>query len=128
MSPSAAVAHDGGAYVTAAVQQPLRGAPHPLRPLRGAYTAAAPSIVSAIATDIAEGDIMNPLISAITRTARSLRRSFHRIVQRLTRKAKIKLGLTFSLPPFVKIVFDYQADLGEAANDNRPNRRPRHTA
>jgi hypothetical protein len=99
-----------------------------LRPLRGAYTAAAPSIVSAIATDIAEGDIMNPLISAITRTARSLRRSFHRIVQRLTRKAKIKLGLTFGLPPFVKIVFDYQADLGEATNDNRPNRRPRHTA
>ncbi len=36
---------------------------------------------------------MNPLISAITRTARILRRSFHWIAQRLTRKAKIKLGL-----------------------------------
>ena len=71
---------------------------------------------------------MNPLISAITRTARSLRRSFHRIVQRLTRKAKIKLGLTVSLPPFVKVVFDYQADLGEPANDNRTGRKPRHTA
>jgi hypothetical protein len=99
-----------------------------LRPLGGAYTAAAPSIVSAIATDIAEGDIMNPLISAITRTARSLRRSVHRIAQRLTRKAKIRLGLTFSLPPFVKVVFDYQADLGEPANDNRTGRKPRHTA
>ena len=70
---------------------------------------------------------MNPLISALTRTARSLRRSFKRIAQRLTRKAKIKLGLTFSLPPFVKVVFDYQADLGEPANDNR-RRKPRQTA
>ena len=71
---------------------------------------------------------MNPLISAISRTARSLRRSFHRIAQRLTRKAKIKLAFTFNLPPFVEIVFDYQADLGEAANDNRSNRKRVHTA
>ena len=71
---------------------------------------------------------MNPLISAITRTARSLRHSFRRVAQRLTRKAKIKLGLTFSLPPFVKFVFDYQADIGEPANENRPNRKPRRTA
>ena len=82
MSPSAAVARDGGAYVTAAVQQPLPGTPHPLRPLRGAYTAAAPSIVSAIATDIAKGDIMNlPHPPSITRTARSLRRSFQQIAK-----------------------------------------------
>ena len=70
----------------------------------------------------------NVTLPAITRTARSLRRSFNRIAQRLTRKAKIKLGLTFSLPPFVKLVFDYQADLGEPANDNRTGRKPRHTA
>jgi hypothetical protein len=97
--PSTAVAHDGGAYVKASVQQPLRGAPHPLRPFRGAYTVAAPSIVFAIAPDIAKGEITTPLVSAITRTARSLRRSFPRIAQRHTRRAKIKLGLTLSLPP-----------------------------
>lgn len=71
---------------------------------------------------------MHPLISALTRTARSLRNSARRIASRLTRKAKIKLGITVSVPPFLKVAFDYQADIGEAANDNRPRRSRKHPA
>lgn len=58
---------------------------------------------------------MHTRISAIART-------LHRIIHRLSRKARIKLGITVSLPPFLKIALDYQADIGEAANDNRPRR------
>jgi hypothetical protein len=71
---------------------------------------------------------MNAAISAITRTSRSLERAVTRIARPLTRKAKIKLGITISVPPFLKIAFDYTADLGEPANDNRPDRQPRRTA
>ncbi len=71
---------------------------------------------------------MNTSISALTRTVRGIRRATHHLIARLTRKASIKLTVTVSLPPFVKIAFDYKADIGAAANDNQPRRHPRHTA
>lgn len=64
---------------------------------------------------------MHTKISAIART-------LHRILHRLSRKARIKLGITVSLPPFLKIALDYSADIGEPANDNKPQRRPHRTA
>ncbi len=78
---------------------------------------------------------MTTLISALSRTARSFRRAINRIANRLTRKAKIKLGLTLSFPPFVKFALDYTADLSkpenrlpQPANDNKPRRSRKRTA
>ena len=59
--------------------------------------------------------------SALTR---GIRRSMHRLVARLTRRATIKLVITASLPPFLKIVFDYEVK-APPANDNRRHRRRR---
>ena len=71
---------------------------------------------------------MNTAISAITRTSRSIRRTVNRIARRLTRKASIDLGITVSVPLFLKFVLSYKADIGEAANDNRSQRKPHKTA
>jgi hypothetical protein len=71
---------------------------------------------------------MNTANLAITRTSSSIRRAVNRIARRLTRKASIKLGITVSVPPVVKLVFDYKADIGEPANDNRPRRKCRQPA
>ena len=61
---------------------------------------------------------MTTFISALTRTVRRIRRCAKRFSRRLTRKAEIKLGITVSLPPFLKFAFDYKADIGQPANDN----------
>jgi hypothetical protein len=88
--------------------------------------AAAQFSVSAIAS-LQRETIMNTAISAITRTSRSIRRTVNRIARRLTRKASIKLGITVSVPPFLKFVLAYKADIGEAANDNSRRRKPGQT-
>ena len=64
---------------------------------------------------------MTPFIAALSRTARSTRRAANRISRRFTRKAEIKLGITVSLPSFLKLAFDYKADIGDAANDITPS-------
>jgi hypothetical protein len=115
-----------GVYVAPAAQQPLRDAT-PLRPLGGAFAAAAPCPVSAIATIPAGDDIMTPFIAALSRTARSIRHAVSRIGRRFARRAEIKLGITASLPPFLKFAFEYKADIGEAANDNTSSE-PRQSA
>lgn len=71
---------------------------------------------------------MNTAISALTRTAHDIRRAITRLATRLTRRAEIKVRISFSVPPFLKLVVDYKADLREAANDNKPGIRPRHSA
>lgn len=71
---------------------------------------------------------MNTAISALTRTTRSIRRTINRIARRLTRKASINLGITVLVPPFLKCVLSYKADIGEPANDNKRRRKPRETA
>jgi hypothetical protein len=65
---------------------------------------------------------MNTVISAITQTSRSIRRTVNRIARRLTRKASIKLDITVSVPPFLKFVLAYKADIGEGSR-----RKPRQT-
>ena len=54
---------------------------------------------------------MNRLVTTIDRTSRGIRASIRSIANRLTRKARIKVSLTISLPPFVKLALDYSADL-----------------
>jgi Holliday junction resolvasome RuvABC ATP-dependent DNA helicase subunit len=80
--------------------------------------------VSAIAA-LQKETIMNTAISAITRTNRGIRRTLNRIVRRLTRKASINLRITVSVPPFLKFVLDYKADIGDPVNDNSRRRKPR---
>ena len=97
-------------------------------PVPGVPVAAAVQFsVSAIAS-LQKETIMNTAISAITRTSRSIRRTVNRIARRLTRKASIDLGITVSVPPFLKFVLFYKADIGQAANDNRRRRKPHKTA
>ena len=67
------------------------------------------------------GDIMNTAISALTRTARTVRRAITRLVTRLTRRAEIKVRISVSGPPFLRRVVDCMADLRVAANDNNPS-------
>ena len=69
---------------------------------------------------------MNTAISALTRSAHSIRRTVTRLVTRLTRRAEIKVRISLSVPPFLKLVFDYKTDLRVAANDNNRSIRPRH--
>jgi hypothetical protein len=72
---------------------------------------------------------MKPIIAAIVRTSRNLRRAACKLLTRLTRKASIKLTFTVSLPPFLKPAIDYKIDLSKPenhlpkpANDNKPRR------
>jgi hypothetical protein len=67
---------------------------------------------------------MNTAISALTRTAHSIRRTVTRLVTRLTRRAETKVRISVSVPPLLKLVFDYKADLRVAANDNNPGIMP----
>jgi hypothetical protein len=50
------------------------------------------------------------------------------MVTRLTRRAEIEVRLSVSVPPFLKLVVDYKADLRVAANDNNSSISPRHSA
>ena len=70
---------------------------------------------------------MNTAISALTRTAHSIRRAITRLVTRLTRRAEIKVRLSVSVPPFLKLVADYKADLQVPANDNNSSISSRHS-
>ncbi len=71
---------------------------------------------------------MNTAISALTRTAHSIRGAISCLVTRLTRRAEIKVRLSVSVPPVLKLVVDYKADLRVAANDNNSSISPRHSA
>jgi hypothetical protein len=77
---------------------------------------------------------MNSITAAFIRTSRSIRRATTNLLNRLTRKASLKLAVTVSLPPFVKFAIDYKADLSKPeigipkpANDN-PRRSSRSRA
>ena len=72
---------------------------------------------------------MNSITAAFIRTSRSIRRATNNLLNRLTRKASLKLSVTVSLPPFMKFAIDYTADLSKPenrlpkpANNNKPRR------
>ena len=61
---------------------------------------------------------MNTAISALTRTAHSIRGAISCLVTRLTRRAEIKVRLSVSADRVPKLVVDYRADL-----ESRPTQR-----
>ena len=56
---------------------------------------------------------MNAITAAFIGTSRSIRRATANLLDRLSRKASLKLAVTVSLPPFVKFAIDYKADLAK---------------
>lgn len=71
---------------------------------------------------------MTTTISALATLSRRVARSFHRLLARPIRKATLAVTVTVAVPPFIKVAVTYKADLGKAANDNRPQRGPRSIA
>ena len=55
--------------------------------------------------------------------SRPRRRSMHRLVARLTRRATSKLAITARLPPFLRIVLDYEVKAPPANDNGRHHRR-----
>ena len=54
--------------------------------------------------------------------------SFHRLFNRLTRKAELTLALTVAIPPFLKMEVRYKKDFGTPANDTHRRPRPSRSA
>jgi hypothetical protein len=72
------------------------------------------SVRSAIrAIHLSQEHLMNSITAAFIRTSRSIRRATTNLLNRLTRKASLKLAVTVSLPPFVKFAIDYKAGLSK---------------
>jgi hypothetical protein len=68
---------------------------------------------------------MTTTIKALAKLSRRVATRFHRLFNRLIRKAELTLALTVAIPPFLKIEVRYKKDFGTSANDN--HRRPRPT-
>jgi hypothetical protein len=69
---------------------------------------------------------MTTTIQALTNLSHRVARTFHRLFNRLIRKAELTFKITVAIPPFLKMEVGYKTDLGTAANDNDP--RPRRSA
>ena len=89
--------------------------------------AAAQFSVSAIAS-LQKETLLDTALTALTHISFELRRTIARIARRLTRKANITLGITVSVPPFLKVVLSYKADISAAANDNPQQCKPQRAA
>ncbi|HZZ58146.1 MAG TPA: hypothetical protein VFE31_09975 [Opitutaceae bacterium] len=71
---------------------------------------------------------MTTTIKALANLSRRVARAFHRLYNRLTRKAAFTCTITVAVPPFLKMEVGYKADLGKPANDNHRRPRPRRSA
>lgn len=71
---------------------------------------------------------MTTSIKALANLSRRVARTFHRLFNRLTRKAEVTLHVTIAIPPFLKMEVGYKTDLGKPANDNHRRPRPRLSA
>jgi hypothetical protein len=69
---------------------------------------------------------MTTTIQALANWSHRVARTFHKLFNRLIRKAELTFKITVSIPPFLKMEVGYKTDLGTAANDNDP--RPRRSA
>lgn len=58
---------------------------------------------------------MNTHFKALTNLSHSVVRSFSRLINRLTRNAKLSLTLTIALPPFLKMEAHYEKDFEKPA-------------
>ena len=66
---------------------------------------------------------MTTTFKALAYLSRRIAARFHRLFNRLTRKAELTLAITVAIPPFLKMEVHYKKDFGTPANDN--HRRPR---
>jgi hypothetical protein len=66
---------------------------------------------------------MTTSIKALAHLSRRVARTFHKLFNRLTRKAGFTCTVTIAIPPILRVQLGYKTDLGKPANDNR--RRPR---
>lgn len=64
---------------------------------------------------------MTTTIQALTHLSHRVARSFHRLFNRLTRKAELAITVTLAIPPFLKVNLAYKADLQKSARgDSTP--------
>lgn len=71
---------------------------------------------------------MTTSIKALANLSRRVARAFHRLFNRLTRKAEVIFNVTVAIPPFLKMEIGYKTDLAKPANDNHRRPRPRRSA
>jgi len=71
---------------------------------------------------------MTTTVKALANLSRRVAARFHRLFNRLTRKAELTLGITVAIPPFLKMEVRYKKDFGTPANDNHRRPRPRRSA
>jgi hypothetical protein len=65
---------------------------------------------------------MTTTIQALTNLGHRVARSFHRLFNRLTRKAELAITVTLAVPPFLKVNLAYKADLAKSALSNAASR------
>lgn len=71
---------------------------------------------------------MTTTLRALAHLSRRVTARFHRLFNRLTRKAELTLAITVAIPPFLKMEAHYKADVGTPANDNHRRPRPSRSA
>lgn len=71
---------------------------------------------------------MTTTLEALANLSRHVAPRFHRLFNRLTRKAELTLAISVAIPPFLKMEIHYKKDFGTPANDNHRRPRPRHSA
>lgn len=71
---------------------------------------------------------MTTSIKALAHLSRRVARTFHKLFNRLTRKAEFTCSVTVAIPPFVKVQLGYKTDFRKPANDNHRRPRPRRSA
>jgi hypothetical protein len=79
-------------------------------------------IASAICSSSLQEPIMTTAIQALTDLSHRVTRSFHRLFNRLTRKAEPAITVTLAIPPFLKVNLAYQADLAKSELSNAASR------
>jgi hypothetical protein len=68
---------------------------------------------------------MTTTVEALANLSRRVARNFHRLFNRIFRKAEMTFGLTIAIPPFVKMEIQFKKAFDTPANDNHRPRRKR---
>ena len=71
---------------------------------------------------------MTTTFKALANLSRRVAARFHRLFNRLIRKAELTFVVTVAIPPFLKMEVRYKKDFAKPANDNRRRPRPRRSA
>jgi hypothetical protein len=71
---------------------------------------------------------MTTTFKALANLSRRVAARFHKLFNRLTRKAELTFAVTVAIPPFLKMEVRYKKDFGKPANDNHRRPRPSRSA